>query len=93
MIRVTPEMGGEVFDLERNLTLVNEVYQYRGLRDRPIWQDRSTLNIPVHYQFLFGQLADAVRLDGRPEEEFESMVEMAAAFRITAAGGTRFRGG
>ncbi len=47
----------------------------------------------MHYQFLFGQLADAVRLDGRPEEEFESMVEMAAAFRITAAGGTRFRGG
>ncbi len=93
LIRITPEMGGEVFDLERNLTLVNEVYQYRGLRDRPIWQDRSTLNIPVHYQFLFGQLADAVRLDGRPEEEFESMVEMAAAFRITAAGGTRFRGG
>jgi MFS family permease len=90
LVKVTPEMGGEVFDLERNLALVNDVYEYRGLLDRAIWQDRSTLNIPVQYQFLFGQLADAVRMDGRPEEEFNAMVEMAAAFRVTALGGTKY---
>ena len=92
LIQVTPEMGGEVIDLERNLALVNDIYEYRGLRDRAIWQDRSTLNIPVHYQFLFGLLADAVRIDGRPEEEFNALVEMAAAFRVTAIGGTRYIG-
>ena len=51
-------MGGGWFDIERSMTLVRDVYRYRGLKDRELWQDRSTLSIPTLYQFLFVQLAD-----------------------------------
>jgi hypothetical protein len=83
-------MGAEWFDIERNLALVNDVYQYRGIRDRDIWQDRSTLNIPLHYQFLFVQLADAAALAGLPTDLVSDLAEEAAAFRTTAQGGRRY---
>ena len=83
-------MGGEWFDIDRSLTLVNDVYQYRGIRDREIWQDRSTLNIPLHYQFLFVQLADAAALAGLPTDQVNDLAEEAAAFRTTALGGRRY---
>ena len=83
-------MGAEWFDVERNMTLVNEVYRYRGLKDRELWQDRSTLGIPIQFQFLFVQLADVAAIDLRPIEEVSALAEEAAEMRITAMGGTRY---
>ncbi len=84
------EMGEEWFDVERNMTLVHDVYRYRGLKERELWQDRSTLGIPTQYQFLFVQLADAAAIDGRPLEEVAELAEEAASMRITALGGSRY---
>lgn len=88
-VQVAPEWGGEVFDVERSLALVDDVYRYRGLRHRPIWQDRSTVNIPVTFEWLMWQLADAVQRDGRGEDLFNRLVGMASDFRVTVLGGTR----
>ncbi len=86
----TDRMGAEWFDIERNLALVNDVYQYRGIRDRDIWQDRSTLNIPLHYQFLFVHLADAAAQAGLPTDQVSDLADEAFAFRTTALGGRRY---
>ena len=83
-------MGGEWFDVDRSMALVRDIYQYRGIRDREIWQDRSTLNIPMQYQFLFAQLADVAAISGLPTEEVTKLAEDAAAMRITALGGRRY---
>ena len=86
----TPRMGGQWFDIERNMTLVNDVYRYRGIKDRELWQDRSTLTIPTQFQFLFVQLADAAAVARRPVEEIARLAAEAASMRITALGGRRF---
>ena len=82
-------MGAEWFDVERNMTLVQDVYRYRGIKDRALWQDRSTLTIPTQYQFLFIQLADAA-LGLRPTEEITALAEDAAEMGITVLGGRRY---
>ena len=86
----SPRMGGEWFDVERNMTLVQDVYRYRGIKDREIWQDRSTLGIPTQYQFMFVQLADVAAIAERPIEEITELAEEAAKMRITALGGRRY---
>jgi hypothetical protein len=83
-------MGGEWFDVERNLSLVHDVYRYRGLKDRELWQDRSTLGIPTQFQFLFVQLADIAAIESRPIEEVAALAEDAASMRVTALGGRRY---
>jgi hypothetical protein len=90
MVQGSPEMGGEWFDVDRSMALVRDIYQYRGIRDREIWQDRSTLNIPMQYQFLFAQLADVAAISGLPAEEVTQLAEDAAAMRIVALGGRRY---
>jgi hypothetical protein len=89
-VRGTDRMGAEWFDLDRNMALVRDVYRYRGIKDREIWQDRSTLNIPTQFQFLFTQLADAAVVASRPIEEISQLAEDAASTRITALGGRRY---
>ena len=84
------QMGGEWFDVERNLSLVRDVYRYRGLKDRELWQDRSTLGIPTQFQFLFVQLADVAAIESRPLEEVAALAEDAASMRVTALGGRRY---
>ena len=83
-------MGGEWFDVERNLTLVYDVYRYRGLKDRELWSDRSTLTIPMQFQLLFTQLADVAAIESRPIEEIAALAEAAASMRVTALGGSRY---
>ena len=90
IVKGTPEMGGEWFDVNRSISLVRDVYQYRGIRDREIWQDRSTINIALQYQFLFAQLADAAAIAGLPAEEVSELAEDASSLRITALGGRRY---
>ncbi len=84
------QMGGEWFDVERNMSLVRDVYRYRGLKDRELWQDRSTLGIPTQFQFLFVQLADVAAIESRPIEEVAALAEDAASMRVTALGGRRY---
>jgi len=89
LVEGTPRMGAEWFDVERSMALVRDVYRYRGIKDREIWQDRSTLSIPLQFQFLFVQLADAAAVALRPVEEIAALAEDAASMRITAQGGRR----
>jgi len=89
-VQGSAQMGAEWFDVERNMTLVRDVYRYRGLKDRELWQDRSTLGIPTQYQFLFVQLADVAAIASRPIEEVAALAEQAASMRVTALGGLRY---
>ncbi len=89
-VQGTAQMGAEWFDLQRNLTLVQDVYRYRGIKDREIWQDRSTLGIPTQFSILFVLLGDAATVGLRPVEEISQLAEDAASTRITALGGRRY---
>lgn len=89
VIRVSPELGGEWVDLDLSLRLSSEVHQYRGLRNREIWPDRSTLNIPFQMTYMYLQLADAARLLGRDEALYNRLVQDSDDFLVTARGGTR----
>ncbi len=90
LVQGTPQAGAEWFDVERNMRLVRDVYRYRGIKDREIWPDRSTLSIPTQFQFLFVLLADAAAVEGRPIEEIQALAEDAASMRITTLGGRRY---
>jgi hypothetical protein len=85
----SPEYGGETFDLARSLALYQDVYRYRGLRDREIWADRSTLNIPFQFYALALQLADAARNAQSDEEVVRRLEADALAFQVVASGGSR----
>ncbi|MGD2067384.1 MAG: DUF2723 domain-containing protein [Gemmatimonadota bacterium] len=80
--------GGEVFDLERSMHLWDEVYRYRGLLDRDVWADRSTLGIPWQYYALAVQLADVASRTGAPEEDVTELMGAAEGFLRTARGGS-----
>ena len=86
-VQGSPELGGTWFDLERSLELYENVYEFRGIRDRPIWQDRSTLNIPWQYYAMALQLADAARVAGRGAEIVRRLEEDSLNFQIVAQGG------
>jgi hypothetical protein len=81
------EYGAEWFDLERSLELYRHVYRFRGIRDRDIWQDRSTLNIPWQYYALAAQLSDVAELAGRDAVEVEELRTEALEFQVVADGG------
>ena len=83
------EMGAEWFDIGRTMTLVRDVYRYRGLKDRELWPDRSTLGIPTQFQLLFVQLADVAAIELWPSEEVAALAADAASMRVTALGGRR----
>jgi hypothetical protein len=89
-VQGSPRMGEEWFDVERNMTLVRDVYRYRGLKNRDLWPDRSTLGIPMQFQLLFVQLADVATIQSRPASEVAALAEDAASMRVTALGGRRY---
>jgi len=89
LVKGSPAYGGEYFDLRRSLKLYDEVYLYRGLKDRAIWQDRSTLNIPWYYYALSLQLADATRAAGMEVAVSERLENDAAGFQVVADGGPK----
>jgi hypothetical protein len=88
LVRGTEPYGGSWFDLERSLELWGRVYLYRGLRDRAIWPDRSTLNIPAQYYAMSVLLADAATVAGTDAATIARLQEDALAFQIVADGGT-----
>src|SRR3954471_8479524 len=87
------ELGSERFDVPRSIDLYEHVYVYRGLRDRLIWTDRSTLNIPWQYYALTLQLADAAQRHQASADVVERLKMDAGNFQITAEGGLAGRNG
>jgi hypothetical protein len=89
MVRGSPEYGADWYDAEHSLRLYDEVYELRGLRERKIWQDRSTLMIPWQYYFLALQLSDVVAVDGRDAAITQRLEDDAQEFQLLAQGGVR----
>jgi hypothetical protein len=89
LTRASENTGGGWVDFDLTLTLADEVFLYRGLRSREIWADRATLNIPLHFYFLYMQLADAALQLGREDEVVDRLLDEADTFLVTAEGGTR----
>jgi hypothetical protein len=87
LVRGSESYGALWFDLERSLRLYDEVYLYRGIRGRPIWQDQSTFNIPSLYFAMAMLLADASEAAGGDAETAARLREDAAGFRLVADGG------
>ncbi len=87
LARAAPELGGVWFDLPRSLALYDEVYRFRGIRDRDIWQDRSTLNIPWGFYAMTLQLSDAARRAGVDPEVVRRLQDDALAFQVVSEGG------
>ncbi len=74
--------------MERSLTLMEEVYSFRGFEDREVWADRSTLNIPWYFYLTAVQLADVVsNWEEGTNEQVLSLMEQSGAFLVTARGG------
>jgi len=93
LVQGTEPLGGSWFDVERSLRLYDEVYSYRGLRDRAIWPDRSTLSIPLQFWAMALQLADAAEVAGEDPETVARIRDDADAFRVVAQGGTALAAG
>jgi hypothetical protein len=87
LVQGSEDYGGTWFDLERSLRLYDEVYLYRGIRDRPIWQDRASVNIPMQYYALALLLGDAAAEVGQAEAATR-LRDDALAFQLVADGGT-----
>jgi hypothetical protein len=87
VVQGRPEYGGEWFDVDRSVELYRDVYSFRGIRDRAIWQDRSTLNIPWQYYALAIQLSDVAEQSGLGDELVASLQDDALDFQTVAQGG------
>jgi len=89
VVQGSPEYGADYFHMPSSLALYQDVYRFRSLRDRPIWADRSTLNIPWYYYVLALQLSDASRKAGVDAETVSRLQQDALAFEVVANGGSR----
>jgi len=87
LVQGTEPYGSAWFDLDRSLELWGRVYMYRGIRDRPIWPDRATLNIPAQYYAMSLLLADAATVAGMDAATIARLQEDALAFQAVAGGG------
>jgi hypothetical protein len=89
VVRGAPEMGAEWYDYPRSMALYQDVYEYSGLRDRDVWFDRATLNIPWHYYAMALQLSDIAQSQGEGDALVRSLQADAEAFLIVAEGGMK----
>ena len=88
-VQGSEDHGGVWYDLDRSLELYENVYEFRGIRDRAIWSDRSTLNIPWQFFAMALQLADVARVAGRDAELVRRLEDDSLNFQIVAQGGAR----
>jgi hypothetical protein len=88
-VQGSDDHGGVWYDIDRSLELYENVYEFRGIRERAIWSDRSTLNIPWQYFAMTLQLADAARVGGRDAGLVRRLQEDSVNFQIVAQGGAR----
>jgi len=91
LVRGSKSYGGEVFDVPRSLRLYRDVYRYRSIRERAIWPDRSTLNIPGYYYVMALQLSDAVHQAGMDSTLVRQLQGDAMDFAVVAEGGSKGR--
>ncbi len=82
-----PELGGGWVDYTRTTRLVDHVYRYRGLLDREVWPDASTVNIPIQYYLMTGALASVAEEEG-DRESARRYAEMSRGFTEAALGGS-----
>jgi hypothetical protein len=87
--RIAPQLGGDWVDWERTQALAENVLVYDGLRDREIWADRASLNIPWHYYYLYLTLADVADRRGLSPELVERYASEAELYMTVARGGSR----
>jgi hypothetical protein len=88
LVKNSSGYGDDWFDVQRSLTLMEEVYSFRGFEDRKVWADRSTLNIPWYFYLTAVQLADVVsNWEKGTNEQVLSLMEQSEAFLVTARGG------
>ena len=88
LIQSSPGYGEDWFDVDRSMALLETVYSYRGLKDRTVWTDRSTLNIPWYFYLTAVQMADVLtRSEKGTAERIEGLMADAEGFLVTARGG------
>jgi hypothetical protein len=56
------QFTGGWFDANRNATLFDRVFQFRGMPTRAVWPDDATRNIPMQYYYAFAAAATAAQL-------------------------------
>jgi hypothetical protein len=88
LVQGSEPYGGTWFELDRSLHLWDEIYLYRGLRDRAIWQDRASDNIPAQYYAAALLMADAAEVAGTEAAVVTRLRADALAFQVVADGGT-----
>ncbi len=88
--RTPDEFGSEWIDYDRTIRLVDDVYSYRGLLDRAVWQDDSVSNIPLQYYVMASVLAAAAVEEGDGERA-ERYSGLARDFLETYEGGKEAR--
>jgi hypothetical protein len=89
LVQGTAPFGANWYDLDQSRKLYDEVYEFRGIKDRPIWQDRSTLNIPWQYYVMAMQLSDAAAVAGLEVSLVQALRDDADSFQLVAQGGSR----
>lgn len=89
LVKGSPQYGAETFDLDTSLALYQDIYRFRSIRNRAIWADRSTLNIPWYFYALSLQLSDVAKIGNQPDEVVNRLRQDALAFQVVADGGER----
>lgn len=89
-LRTADRLGGEWFNYPRSRLLVDEVYGYRGLRAREIWQDYSTRHIPYGFYRLTALLGALAEVEGDMEASLRYR-EFSKEFLHAYLGGSKAR--
>jgi hypothetical protein len=93
LVQGSERYGGTWFDLDQSLRLFDEVYMYRGLRERDLWPDRSTTNIPLQYYVMALLLADAAEVAGADVDVVDRLRREGERFRLVADAGAASQAG
>lgn len=72
---------GAYMNADAGLNLLNHVFEFRGLQDRPHWADDATRNIPIHYYYAFMAQAQAEQLRGNMPEA-QRLQQMGEKFQV-----------
>ncbi len=89
--RKTPsDFGGEWVNYPRTAHLLDQVYSYRGLRNRAIWPDDSVANIPLQYYLITNALAATAIGEGEGDRA-ERFATLARDFLEVHEGGREAR--
>jgi hypothetical protein len=67
---------GAYLDVERTRTLLEDIFVFRDLADRPQWVDSPTRGIPTYYATAYFALAQAMEMQGEAEVASRYMVEV-----------------